>query len=37
MGAEEAAKKWKERQLEYSTCCWIRFRDAGVNSDFSVY
>ena len=31
-----SCREWKERQLGYSLCCWIRFRDAGVHSDFSV-
>lgn len=35
-GSRGSCKEWKERQSEYSLCCWIRFRDAGVDSDFSI-
>lgn len=35
-GNAGSCKEWKERQLGYSLCCWIRFRDAGVHSDFSI-
>ena len=35
-GNAGSCREWKERQLGYSLCCWIRFRDAGVHSDFSI-